>query len=796
MAKVSALIIRLDSNRTVKIYIDGLYSCIDWKTTLPTILDNVFSCSTVSGKESVDSGISVDKGLDGNGIIRITETKRYRLRVESTDEFQKELPKIPNEGKFLKCSRDENSMSFQYINYLGRSRFTFSNPFNEIVFEVTPDKIDYEKDYIELTEAIAQKCAALLLEHAGSTSMVFKHDDARSKTVLEQFIFLRQFCYSDNLISLFEAIKRNPDRMLETEEIFRPVGSGIPSKRFFTHPFSYGKDWTKYANDSLCRKVYLPQRVTVTRKFDSVDTPANRLIKFALESFDLICIRVLATASINASECVKEAENMHRMFDDILHDAFFSDVGELDIIPFNNQVLQKREGYSQIFAAFQMIDLALQLNWRGQSDVYEGESKNVALLYEYWLFFELYEIVKSIQGCEPVKTDENPFISEDNGLTLSLKESTKSCQSFELVEKGIRINLYYNRTFNPNEFKSTGYEGSYSRPFRPDYTLAVFPNYFQNERSAIIGGAVSFIHFDAKYRVDKLNDLIGSINTDSTEEALDIEKQEAITNTYKRGDLLKMHTYNDAIRRTVGSYVLFPGTINSERKTFKLYDELLPGVGAFAIKPSIRSQSENTIRQFILDLVNVRNNSASRLSRLSAYNEMIVREPGEKKTKTEDVSKDTKCILGYLRAQQPGDYYNFLVAGGKFKPGEKLLFYFYAIKDGNVYSHHKDVFNANYIRFYKNDIYIDNKYRLEPILCRVESNSLASKESLVNQLNNLGYQTTVEQHKADYYYVLNVTVDDAGVPPLELDIDLVNSINGNDTYSPHSPKVIVYKDYQ
>ena len=53
-----------------------------------------------------------------------------------------------------------------------------------------------------------------------------------------------------------------------------------------------------------------------------------------------------------------------------------------------------------------------------------------------------------------------------------------------------------------------------------------------------------------------------------------------------------MHTYNDAIRRTIGSYVLYPGESNlSDGKDtiFRLYDEILPGVGAFAIKPSISS---------------------------------------------------------------------------------------------------------------------------------------------------------------------------------------------------------------
>ena len=47
-----------------------------------------------------------------------------------------------------------------------------------------------------------------------------------------------------------------------------------------------------------------------------------------------------------------------------------------------------------------------------------------------------------------------------------------------------------------------------------------------------------------------------------------------------------MHTYNDAIRRTIGSYVLYPGNINHAdkgNKVFSLYDEILPGVGAFSI---------------------------------------------------------------------------------------------------------------------------------------------------------------------------------------------------------------------
>lgn len=87
-----------------------------------------------------------------------------------------------------------------------------------------------------------------------------------------------------------------------------------------------------------------------------------------------------------------------------------------------------------------MLDLALQLEWKGKDEVYEGESKNVALLYEYWLFFELYKIVKSIEGCTAVKTQEDPFLLLENGITISLEEGKKSCQSFQIKRHGVKIN--------------------------------------------------------------------------------------------------------------------------------------------------------------------------------------------------------------------------------------------------------------------------------------------------------------------------------------------------------------------
>ena len=55
-----------------------------------------------------------------------------------------------NEGnKFFNLSWDRDSVTFQFVNYLGRSRITFANEHDPLVFEVIPDKFNY-KDEREL----------------------------------------------------------------------------------------------------------------------------------------------------------------------------------------------------------------------------------------------------------------------------------------------------------------------------------------------------------------------------------------------------------------------------------------------------------------------------------------------------------------------------------------------------------------------------------------------------------------------------------------------------------------------
>lgn len=814
---IGAVCYEITNKYEARIYVAGTYHQIDWTNKLPCALGSRYSMYALKNENGKPAALTVSDGLDGQPVLRLVETKRYVLRLTGDPGENVKRPYFQNEdNRFLKIEKDHDRVTFQFINYLGYSRITFGkeNTEEQIKFEVISEKMNSEEDYIALTEALAKRCSGLLMEYSGVTSNLFRQSEAESKTVLEQFIFLRQFCYGQNLRSLFEAVRRNPDRVLKQEEVLKPAGQGIPSGKFYTNPFAYSRSWQN-VKCHAGRFSYLPGEISVTQKRDSIDTPANRFVKYALEKFDAVCMRLIEdmqqTSGIRQAECLSEAKAIHRMLEEIFHEEFFAEIGLLEIMPQNNQVLQKREGYSQIFSAYSMIDLALQLDWKGKDRIYEGESKNVALLYEYWLFFELYKMIGSVNGCEPVlqKGDDDFLRICDSGLVISLQEGKKSCQSFVIKRLHLKVNLYYNRTFSKTDFQPTRYEGSYSRSFRPDYTIAIFPDIYcsgcnNGEDAALKEGAVSYLHFDAKYRVTDLAFLIGK-NTDG--EDLSEDKTDEVVNTYKRGDLLKMHTYNDAIRRTIGSFVLYPGSRNrddGEGSVFSLYDEPLPAVGAFAIRPGNDGPGENELKSFITLLLESKGAVHSRLSRMNYYAEMVRREPGVSLTGIQGEpggerehtinQQKEQCVLGYIKASSKEDYYQFLVENKRLVRDAEFYFYFYAIKGSHVYAHHPDVFRTKKFCFYTNSIEETNTYIPEPVLCRIESDELVSKGELVRRLRKQGYETCEEQHSADFYYVLKVKVMEDTCCIRKMDASAVNTQNGNDGYGLYSPKIIIWKD--
>ncbi|MFC2123130.1 nuclease domain-containing protein, partial [Bacteroidota bacterium] len=146
---------------------------------------------------------------------------------------------------------------------------------------------------------------------------------------------------------------------------------------------------------------------------------------------------------------------------------------------------------------------------------------------------------------------------------------------------------------------------------RPDYTLSIWPVGFTAEE-AEKQEIIVHIHFDAKYRVSSIREIMGGDDINPDE-----EKEEELRGTYKRADLLKMHAYKDAIRRTGGAYVLYPGSDRTD--PMKGFHEIIPGLGAFSIRPSATDDGTLQLKEFIQMVIAHLMDRASQYDRMSYH---------------------------------------------------------------------------------------------------------------------------------------------------------------------------------
>lgn len=66
---------------------------------------------------------------------------------------------------------------------------------------------------------------------------------------------------------------------------------------------------------------------------------------------------------------------------------FLPDVSPPSVVPLGSPALQRKSGYRELLHFWLQFHAGAQLVWEGSADVFEAGARNVATLYEYWLFF-------------------------------------------------------------------------------------------------------------------------------------------------------------------------------------------------------------------------------------------------------------------------------------------------------------------------------------------------------------------------------------------------------------------------
>lgn len=490
--------------------------------------------------------------------------------------------------------------------YVGQLNFDVQekktgNIVGKVKLEVRSVKADYEHDYRTMLDEIAAYYTDLvLLQGSPATQQLEVDDSTTSQTLYQKFSFVRSIIDSSQFQEAIHKIMANPVRKWTETVVQRNiVGVRHLSRRNIrqiatsTDRTGIPNDWGKGMPSCLTS---IPRMLDVDYKRDTVDNQENQFVKFALNTFRQFCDDLQCKK--NASDRLKDEANYTiSKIDGFLDSQFFRQVSSPTHLNMNSPVLQRKEGYREVLQAWLMFDLAAKLNWTGGDNIYEAGKKNVATLYEYWLFFKLQELISEFFHIDEadikklVKMDEDKIdLQLMQGKRLILKGKCKSAM------RDLNVAFYYNRTFSKaaNEADAIKMAGSWTMAMRPDYTLSLWPGDI-TENEAEKQDLITHIHFDAKYR---LNKVLLEDETDINDE-LNEEKSQQELGIYKRADLLKMHAYKDAIRRTSGAYVLYPGT---ENRVIQGYHEIVPGLGAFSIRPGHWEQDSLSLRQFLAEV--------------------------------------------------------------------------------------------------------------------------------------------------------------------------------------------------
>ena len=509
--------------------------------------------------------------------------------------------------------------------YVGTLELKVKDKDNEILpepiqFEVRSSKADYRTDYRKMMEDITHDYVDLVMQQGSPVSQNFEIDpDAEPETLYQQFAFVRSVVNSDEFDIAIHKIIANPVRKWTETIVERPIYNAKRMGRSelrqiasakdripFEHPENYGLP-TELSS--------LPRNIKVRYHEDTIDTPENRFIKHVITTFYSFC-SAFNDMKKATTRLKQEAQAVCNRLSEYRNNLFFKQISDATHINFNSPVLQRKEGYREVLQAWLIFDMAAKLTWKGGEDLYKAGKKNVATLYEYWLYFRLIEIVKHVFQIAPQSISE--LVKKDtDGINLDLKQGRTKMVSgiYNAGSRKLNVSLYYNRSFS-HHTDSLYIAGTWTAPMRPDYTLSIWPGDI-NEDEAEKEEIIVHIHFDAKYRMEKFITEIDDNGEDGS------EKEQEEKGIYKRADLLKMHAYKDAIRRTSGAYVLYPGTENIE--PYRGFHEVIPGLGAFCLRPSCSEKDSYHIIRF---LTQVTDNLLDRISQRErvAYHQHVIYE--------------------------------------------------------------------------------------------------------------------------------------------------------------------------
>lgn len=521
--------------------------------------------------------------------------------------------------------------------------------------DVLAVKLDHESEYRQMLTDISTFAAEAVLQGFAPSMLELSPSDLPAELLYLRFAMIAAYLQDPTFEAAIARITSQPHRTWVSEQEIRPIGSPFPAGAAFRRAVCAPGPRVPWAGGPATL-ASLPATLTRDRAEASVDNSTNQFVKFALERWRAIALELLDALAQGAQNVesgplrrgLQIAADVGAQLDEYLAHPIFREISSLRRMPMSDQVLLKRAGYREVFRAFAMTESGptVRIDRGDMADVFAASQRNIATLYEFWCFLAVVDSLGRVCGEDRTA---RAFAIAGDGMSLTMRSGRASKLSWTVARGGrqLRVEVFFNRTFSGGDDR----RGSWSQAMRPDCSVRIRPE-DSTPSSVPIQDLEVWLHFDAKYRVDNL-----LAQLDSVPDSNETLEESTTSGGAKRDDLLKMHAYRDAIARTAGAYVLYPGSEIKDIRRHPGFKEVLPGLGAFPLRPSSEGlpSSSQALDQFLNDVLTHVASQVTRDERHRFWTATVNR-PGAPTVVSslttnflDEPPADTDVLLGFVR---------------------------------------------------------------------------------------------------------------------------------------------------
>ena len=469
-----------------------------------------------------------------------------------------------------------NSRNYVGILDIGISDF-------EIV--VKSKKMNYERDFNFLRESISEFCDDLLSRSSSYFSEHFEKSDeyVTDEVNYADIAYLRCKLSPDNFPAWVDYFIYHAEHKYIAEEQEKSISEidEIVPESYMDSLIGNQLVRTKKVRGRAGNLEKAPQFVKSVGYQVTYDTNENRFVKFFVTFLRDYLQDVLNDIDEENGKLHREVEKMLQIVSEKLENPFWNNISNMDNLPFNSQVLQKKYPYNLLFQMYTDFSMKSKVSLGQLDRSFIVGQKDTPMLYQYWVFIMLFKFLARKYDERYVASDW--IFYDKNGLTFTLQEGRKSFARF-FIDDNTQMELLYNKTYDRRHVIGAG--RSYSHELKPDISLELFKG----------RDLVAIMHLDAKYRLP----LNGSDVPD---------------------DINKMHAYKDGILGTVGAFAICladkPIVYHEEEKGWET-GEVYPAVGAcpLNLNPETLDQELDYIYRLVDEFAKIDiNNFAQRYSR-------------------------------------------------------------------------------------------------------------------------------------------------------------------------------------